>query len=352
MTPPSEIVKQSDFLNQLVLDRQTLEEMGRVEMLWMYPQVHRVLGVVCKSGFLGNKKSVFKLSQVTAIGSGGVLTQAEPEPTGADKVSQLESLIQHEIWSDDGNRIGKVIDCLFHLQTGEITRYLFASSGWMGVIGEVYELSPAQIISFGNKRILVAESAIDQFPLHREGLPKKLAQAKDSLTQEATQELRSLTQRAENLSEQAKGRLQSLTEQVKEQAQLLSQKAREKAQVINQQLKEETQTLTEQAKQRSQTLAGQMREHSQALGKQVEEGIQTLTVQAEEIIDSITEESSKPSAPASQVQPPQAQESQAQESQTQDPEAQEPQAQTPTASAKANSAKAKEAEEDDDEPWI
>ncbi|NJR65874.1 MAG: hypothetical protein HC772_12035 [Leptolyngbyaceae cyanobacterium CRU_2_3] len=68
MTAQTEIVRQSDLINQLVLDRQTLEELGRVELLWMYPPAHRVLGFICKSGFLGNKKFAFKLDQITAVG--------------------------------------------------------------------------------------------------------------------------------------------------------------------------------------------------------------------------------------------------------------------------------------------
>lgn len=56
MAIPPEVLKQSDLLNQLVLDRNTMEELGHVDVLWMHPPVHRVLGFICKSGFLGTKK--------------------------------------------------------------------------------------------------------------------------------------------------------------------------------------------------------------------------------------------------------------------------------------------------------
>jgi uncharacterized protein YrrD len=306
MTAQAEIFRQSELINQLVLDRQTLEELGRVEILWMYPPVHRVLGFICKSGFLGNKKAAFKLGQVTAIGNSGVLTHSPPEPTETRKVQQLESLIQQEIWSNEGNQLGKITDYLFELETGKITAYLFVSSGWAGITGELYELRPADITSLGKKRVLVAESAADRFSIYREGISQKLAKAKDSLAQEASEELRSLSQRAETLTEkvteQVKGRFQSLTDQAKERAQMLSQKAREKAQTLNEQLGEqwgdpiddaqaEKRTFSERAKETSQTLAEEMKERSHSLSKQLGESIQTLTVQAEEIFDAVRESS-------------------------------------------------------------
>ncbi len=312
MTAQAEIFRQSDLLNQLVLDRQTLEELGRVETLWMYPPVHRVLGFICKSGFLGNTKSAFKLSQIAAVGASGVLTHAPSEPTEARKVQQLESLIQHEVWSNEGNQLGKITDYLFELESGKIKAYLFVSSGWAGITGEVYELRPADIASFGKKRVLVAESDTDRFAIYQEGISQKLTKAKDSLAQEASEELRSLTQRAETLTEQVtekvKGRFQSLTEQAKANAQMLSQKAKEKAQALNEQFGEQldeqlgeqlgdldaqanTRTFSERAKVTSQTLADEMKERSHSLSKQLGESFQTLTVHAEEIFETVRENS-------------------------------------------------------------
>lgn len=323
MTPQPEIVRHSDLINQLVLDRQTLEELGRVDALWMYPPVHRVLGLICKSGFLGSKKAAFKLAQITAVGENGILTDSPPDPTDAERVKQLESLLQHEVWSDSGNKIGKVTDCLLNWQTGEITFYLFTSSGWMGVIGEVYQLPPAQILSFSKKRVLVAESAADQFSCYQAGIPQKLNQAKEALAE-----------RAETVTEQARERFQILAEQAKERAELLAQKAREKAQVLNEQIREETQGLTERARDRGQTIAGQVKERSHALSKQVEEGIQTLTVQAEEILDAVIDEPLKPKAPEPSKAP--------------EPTAAPNPGKTPAAGSDLD----EDIDLDDDEPWI
>ena len=246
------LIRQSDLINQLVLDRATLEELGRVELLWMYPQSHRVLGFICKSGFLGSQKSAFQLGQISSLGANGVLTEDRPEKTTAERVKRLESLLDHEIWSEDGNRIGKITDCLFQLQTGEITQYLFVSSGWTGVLGELYQLSPSQILSFGKQRVLVLAAA--EFELYQSGLSQKLSQK--------------LSQQAEATTEQAKEQfqqLQQLTDQAKIKAQQLSQQLTQKAQVLKAQVSETTQTLLE----------------------QVESGFETLSTQVEEAFESI-----------------------------------------------------------------
>lgn len=257
MTTPLDVIRQSDLLHQLVLDRNTLEELGRVEVLWMYPPAHRVLGFICKSGFLGSQKSAFQLKHIEAIGANGLLMSARPDKTTADRVRQLESLIDHEVWSDEGNRVGKIIDCLLNWRTGEITAYLLVSAGWASVIGEIYQLPPHQILSFGKRRVLVAEAAIPYLVLYQPGISQKISQASEFLKEEAAQEWASIAQRAEETTEQAKEQFQQLTDQAKVQAQKLSRQMKAKTQVWLEQAKEKSQILAEQVEERLETLSQQ-----------------------------------------------------------------------------------------------
>lgn len=352
MTTQPEVIRQSDLLNQLVLDRNTMEELGRVEVLWMYPQAHRVLGFICKAGFLGSQKFAFQLGHIDAIGSNGVLTLARPEKTTADKVRQLESLLDHEIWSDEGNRVGKITDCLFHLRTGEITHYLFVSTGWSGIMGEVYQVPPAQILSFGKRRVLVSEAVSHRFEVYQVGISQKLTQVSESLREDAVQELNSIAKRAEDTTEQAKEQLQQLTEQARIRARRLSQQVRTRAQVLNEQVKEKTQILLEQA-----------REKSQILVEQVEEGIETLTDQAEDLFDERQEDRPLPKRPfsVSSPPPPGSVAGPGEEIGDEDEDdlwiIEEPPRSTPSVAATASESAVKKEpvpieEEDDDEPWI
>ena len=250
MATQTEIVKQSDLLNQLVFDRNTMQELGCVDVMWMHPPVHRVLGFVCKSGFLGTKKTAFNLAQVKTIGINGILVNAKPVETDSEKVRNLESLIGSEIWSDAGDKIGRITDCLFNLRTGAISRYLFISSGWSGITGDVYLLPPNQIFSFGSKRVLVSEA---NFAVYREGIKQKLTKAGTQATLE----------------------LRSLTEQAKERAQSLAEQAKEKVQTLGEQLTEETQTLAKQSKEKGQILIEQVRQ-AQTTREQVKEKLDPL----------------------------------------------------------------------------
>ncbi len=214
MPSQPEIIKHNDLLNQLVLDRTTLQEMGQIEVLWTYPKAHRVLGFICKSGWLGSKKTAFNLDQLDSIGS-SVLVNSKPVDTDAEKVRQIQSLVNCEVWTDAGDRAGKITDYLFDLYTGEIQHYLFTSNGWRGVIGSVYLLPPNYILSFGNQRVLVPEGAIASFATYREGLQGKFSKVTEMLNEENTR----------SLLDQAKTRAKSLSEQVKERARSVAEQA-------------------------------------------------------------------------------------------------------------------------------
>lgn len=238
------VVKQSDLLNQLVLDRSTMEELGRVEVLWTYPAAHRVFGFICKSGFLGKHKTAFKLPQIHTLGASSILVHSQPEATDSEKVQQLESLLHCEVWSDAGSKIGRITDYLFSLQTGEISHYLFASSGWGGIAGTIYQLPPNYILSVGSKRVLVPEAAVRSFAVYREGIHQKLSKAREVLKEDysqVAQELRSFVRQAQTVAEQAKAQAQAAAEQ-----------AKEKAQSRAEQLQAEIHTFTEKANTRDQ----------------------------------------------------------------------------------------------------
>ncbi len=279
MATEPEVVRQSDLLNQLVLERNSMEELGHVDVLWMHPPVHRVLGFICKSGFLGTKKTAFNLAQIKTLGANSILVNAKPVETDSEKVRSLESLLNCDVWSDAGNKIGRITDYLFNLKTGAITQYLFVSSGWGGIAGGIYLLPPNKILSFGSKKVLLSEVAAQNLAVYRQGIKQKLTQAGTSLKEDyiqATQELRSLAKQA-----------QTATEQAKERAQALAEQAKEKVQTLNEQLKEETQTLAKQSKQKSQILVEQVKERAQIVGEQIKEGTQTLTEEVKEKLPAI-----------------------------------------------------------------
>jgi uncharacterized protein YrrD/ElaB/YqjD/DUF883 family membrane-anchored ribosome-binding protein len=294
-TPPSDVVKQSDFLNRLVLDQETMQEQGRVEVLWMYPQANRVLGFICKSGFLGARKTAFNLSQIQAMGDNTLLTQGEPDKTDATRVQKLESLIHFEVWTDAGERIGRITDCLFKLRSGVITRYLMVSDPWGGLANGVYLISPKTIKGFGNGRVLMSQEAVKTLNVYSEGIKQRLEEFREFLEDEydqITYRLRSLIGRARSTTQRVHNRIEQLGDQTKEGVQTFSEDAKTKAVGFRERLRERTQSWIDQAQATGQQWTGQVKEQTQTLGENwgdrpQRDSAPTLNVDAEEIPASI-----------------------------------------------------------------
>lgn len=208
----AEIVRQSEVLNQTVLDRGSMQELGQIEVLWMYPKVHRVLGFICKSGWLGSKKTAFNLDQLDTIGSNGVLVNSAPVETDAEKVKKLESLVGSEVWTDRGDQVGRIVDYLFDLETGEIQHYLYVSDGWGGIVGSVYLLPANYILRFGNQRVLVPQESVESFAVYRGGVQEKFSKVKDRLKEERSQVTQQVSQEVKSLAELAREKARRLKE--------------------------------------------------------------------------------------------------------------------------------------------
>lgn len=265
-----DIVKQSDLVNQTVYDSDTMDELGRVEVLWMFPQVNRVLGFVCRSGLLGRQKTAFKLSQLVAVGQNSILVDGDGEPTVADKVQKLESLVHREVWSDAGEPVGYITDCLFNYRSGVIVRYLMAKRRFNTFTDDIYFLPPKAIKSFGSQRVLVDQNVVPTLKPYRHGLKSKLALARETVQTEYIDEW--------------KAELQTLVQQV----QTFSQGALQKVERLSDRLRQETRTFVEQAKSSveqakssGQTWAEQLRTESQNLGQTFSESFQEFTTRTE-----------------------------------------------------------------------
>ncbi|HAZ49331.1 MAG TPA: photosystem reaction center subunit H [Cyanobacteria bacterium UBA11371] len=274
MNTQQQVMQQSELLNRLVLDRGTAEEVGRVNELWLSVREHQVVGFTCKSGILGSKKRSFAWAEIESIGADSIIVNLNPEANDPGKPEPPSTLIGHEIWTDVGNKVGKVADYLFVPETGAVVNYLFVSSGWRGRLDGVYILPISAIASIGSKRVIVADAAVQEPQLFTPGLTQKVTQAAefikedfqktkldlDSLKrggQQITEQVKDKAQfvgdKAKELSEQVKGQAQvaaekakELSEQVKDQAQVAAEKAKE----LSYQVKDQAQSVTEKAKEK------------------------------------------------------------------------------------------------------
>lgn len=252
MSMQQSVIRQSDLLNRLVLDRRTAEEVGRVERLWLNPQIHRVEGFTCKSGFLGNRKRSFNWSQIESIGADSIIVNFNAEEfADPEKSEQVFSLVGHEVWTDTGNKAGKVVDYLLVPQTGAVVNYLFSSSGWRGVLDGIYLLSLTDISSIGSKRLLVPDAVVQNPQYYAEGLNQKVSQAAEFIQEDYSKtqgELEAMRRGAQNVAGQFQDKAKQMAEQAKEKAQDVAGQVKERAQDVAGQVKEKAQDVAGQVK--------------------------------------------------------------------------------------------------------
>ncbi len=281
------VVKRSELINQLVLDRTTTEEVGHIEELWLDQKLHQILGFNCKSGLLGVTKRPFTWSEIETIGSDSLIVNFRREEKTAQKPAQVAPLIEHEVWTDTGNKVGKIIDYLINIQTGKVINYLFVSSGWRGVLDGVYLLSPAAITSIGSKRVIVADAVVQEPQFYTEGLQQKVVQAVEGIKDDYVKkiDLEGIKRGAQNLGEQVKEGAQNLGEQVKDKAKEVTEQVKEGAQNLGEQVKDKAKEVTEGAQNLGEQVkdkAKEVTEGAQNLGEQVKDKAKEVTGKAKE----------------------------------------------------------------------
>lgn len=255
-----QVIQQSELLNRLVLERRTAEEVGRVNELWLNLHSHQVVGFTCKSGILGSKKRSFAWGEIESIGTDSILVNLNQEANDPAKPDPISSVIGHELWTDAGNKAGKVVDYLFVPQTGAVVSYLFVSSGWRGMLDGMYLLPIAAIASVGSKRVIVADAAIQEPQQYTQGLGQKVGQAAEFIKEDLEKTRRDL--------ESVKRGTQGITEQIKDKAQAATGKAKE----ITEQVKDKAQAATEQAKK----ITEQVKDQAQAATDKAKEKLSEI----------------------------------------------------------------------------
>ena len=223
MNTEIQMIKRSELINRLVLERNTVEDLGRVEQLWINPQSHQLVALTCKSGLLRGQKRVFAWDDITQIGEDAVLVNCRSYEASKNeaKPEQAIHVMNHEVWTDGGNKIGAIVDYIFELKTGFVYSYLYTSQGLRGVLEGVYILPSTAVSSAGNKRLIVLESALKTPQQYSEGLGKKMDQAAEFLQEDFERTREHL----EGLKRNAQKITQGKQEGMKEiQAEIISEK--------------------------------------------------------------------------------------------------------------------------------
>lgn len=295
MSIQPELIKQSDLLGKLVLDRQTMEEVGKVERLWLNPYTHKIVGFTAKSGLLGLKKVSFAWQQIYSLGT-NILVNNIAERDEWKKPDTSEQILGWELLTEDGNEAGKIEDYLIEPITGEVISYLFLASDRGNILTRRFLLSPEGITNIGNKRVLVRTVAVETSEPYTEGLNRLLVQAKDFIIEDRENTLQHLeavksrfTSLVEQFKTEAPPKIEQVRGQVSEKVQELKEQATEKAQGLREQATEKAQELKVQAQEKAQSLA----EGAQPIINQAKEKVQEIAEGAKEKVQAIADEAKK-----------------------------------------------------------
>jgi len=299
MSIQPELIKQSQLIGKLVLDRQSMEERGRVERVWLDPRSHRIVGITCKSGFMGMKKLDLAWQQIYSLGD-NILVNHIADGDEWQKPDVSEQILDWDLITDDGNKAGKIEDYLIEPTTGEVLSYLFLAIDRGNILTHRFLLPPEGIDNIGNKRVLARKIAVENSPPYTEGLNRLLVEARDFIIEDKDNTVQHLeavkqrfsdaiqyfkedtppkleqvkgqvSERVQGLAEQTTARVQGFKEQATEKAQVLKDQATEKAQVFKDQATEKVQEFKEQATEKAQVLKGQATEKAHELAELAEQ---------------------------------------------------------------------------------
>ena len=302
MSIQPELIKQSQLVGKLILDRQSMEEMGKVERVWLDPRTHKIIGITCKAGLLGMKKISFAWQQIYSLGN-NILVNTIAEADQWQKPVVSEQILDWELITEDGNKAGKIEDYLIEPTTGEVISYLFLASDRGNILTRRFLLSPEGITNIGNKRVLARTIAVETSAPYTEGLNRFLVEARDFIIEDkenTIQHVEAVKQRFTDVLQQFKEetppKLDQVKGQVTDKVQELKGQATEKVQGF----KEQAQVLAEQATEKAQVLKGQATEKVQELAEQAKgkaqslaEGAQPMINQAKEKVQAIADEAKK-----------------------------------------------------------
>ncbi|MGB3614328.1 MAG: PRC-barrel domain-containing protein [Elainellaceae cyanobacterium] len=230
MNIPENSIRQSSLPGRLILDYDTTEGLGRVDCIWLDPQTHAVAGLISREGSLGRRQHLLPWGCIKKIGEGSILVEGQRIDANTEKAESVTPIVGREIWTDDGSKVGHVVDYFIHLETGAVVSYLFKSEGWSGLMGGVYHLPSNSVESIGSKRLIAQAEAVRQSEKYQEGLEKSISSAQERIKGDLAKtkdDLTTATEKGQALSEHLKETTQSVIGQVKKTLNHMGQSSKE-----------------------------------------------------------------------------------------------------------------------------
>lgn len=215
MTQP-DVIRQSDLHNRLVIDLETTEELGKLAHFLVDVKNHQVEGFLCRKGLLGLDRTPILWVQVESIGQDSILVRRSGN-TITERFDEAFALDKQAIWADSGDSVGQLADYCINSQTGVIVAYLFTAPGWQGLTEGLYSFDPTAVVSIGQKRMMVQQTALQNAAQFAPGVTDRVAGAWQQDVTRTRQDLQGAVDSTRAAAEGVQNRAQEVTSQARSQ---------------------------------------------------------------------------------------------------------------------------------------
>jgi len=168
MSELSPVYQRKSLLGKSIITLDDAVKVGLVSEVWIDTQAQKVVAV----GFQVKGKATTQglpFSRIQVLGedailipSAAVLTDILPE--------QYSRLVDHEVITETGKRLGQIDDYYFDRTTGEVTNCLLSAGGIAGFLEGHSSLEGADILVIGKERTIVKAGAEERLTLVDKGL--------------------------------------------------------------------------------------------------------------------------------------------------------------------------------------
>ena len=147
---------------------------GNGENVWMHPPVHRILGWYSRPSNFDLKRNVWRLNQISKIIDNEIYVKGDPAVSDLSTLNRFPTLIDANLISINGSKIGVIADFLFDMKTGKIIYYLVSranpkipgSSRWKLNIENIKDQQPGLVFcecNYLDDLILLKSSIKNEF---------------------------------------------------------------------------------------------------------------------------------------------------------------------------------------------
>ncbi len=126
---------------------------GPVVNPWMHPPVHRILGFISRPSNLRLQREVWRLDQIKGLNQQEVFVKGPCSISDNQTLERFPTLINSNVFSRKGQRLGLIADFFFEIKNGNIEYYLVSrtnplipgTSRWLLSLSKIIDKQPGSI---------------------------------------------------------------------------------------------------------------------------------------------------------------------------------------------------------------